>query len=420
VKKLLLFTIVIFFTIILSAQDKDFAQDIIETLSSPSMFGRGYVNNGDRIAANFIGSQFEKFELKTFSDGFFQSFSMSINTFPDTVEVKIEKEKLIPGEEYVIFSSSPGVSGTFDLIWALTDSSGNLQIADIKTNDDLSDKVIITDLNQRKFSGQDSLNPKGVIFLMDKKVWWHVSDGGEINEYFQLQVLKEKIPPETKTVSVHAKNKFYQNYQTQNVIGFVRGKIQPDSFFVFTAHYDHLGQMGTEVFFPGANDNATGTAMIIDLASYYSNPENQPGYSIVFMAFGAEEVGLIGSSYYANNPLFPLDKIKFLINLDMVGAGSEGIKIVNGTIFKKEFEKLVQINNKQQFIHSVNERGEAANSDHYPFYAKGVPSFFIYTLGDECKEYHNIYDIPSNVPLTEYEDLFRLLTSFINTYKGNE
>jgi Zn-dependent M28 family amino/carboxypeptidase len=173
--------------------------------------------------------------------------------------------------------------------------------------------------------------------------------------------------------------------------------------------------MGADVYFPGANDNASGTAMIIDLARYYSDPENQPDYSIVFMAFGAEEAGLLGSSYYANNPLFPLNNIKFLINLDMVGSGSEGIKIVNGTIFKEEFDRMVKINDEYNFVSSINERGEAANSDHFPFYEIGVPSIFIYTLGDECKEYHNIYDVSENVPLTEYEDLFRLLTIFIKT-----
>lgn len=412
----LLLIVLVLSVILLPAQDKDFAREIIDTLCSPSMHGRGYVNNGDWKAASFIGSQFEYFHLKTYGGSYFQEFDISINTFPDSIWVYIEKEKLVPGKDYVIFSSSPETSGTFDLTWALEDSTGNLQLTNKVNNIDFSNKVLVTDLNQRKFAKYDTLNPGGVVFLMDEKVWWHVSDGGEFKDYFQLQVLKEKIPENAKTISLQARNKFYEDYKTQNVIGFVEGKIQPDSFFVFTAHYDHLGQMGPEVYFPGANDNASGTAMMIDLARFYSQPENQPDYSIVFMAFSAEEAGLLGSSFYANNPLFPLDKIKFLINLDMVGSGSEGIKIVNGTVFNNEFEKFVHLNEEHNLIASVKKRGESANSDHYPFYEKGVPSFFIYTLGNECKEYHNIFDIPQNVPLTEYEDLFRLLTLFINTY----
>jgi hypothetical protein len=415
VKKLLLIFILFQLVHLLSAQDKEFAREIVDTLTSSSMHGRGYVNNGDQIAADYISSQFEKFQLKTFGNNYFQKFDITMNTFPEPIEVAIDKEKLLPGKDFALFSSSPGTSGSFDLIWVLADSTGDLQLSSGDTNINFSNKVIVTDINQRIFSKYDYLDTKGVIFLVDKKVWWHVSDGSIVNEYFQMQVLKEKIPNDTKTINIQAQNKFYESYSTQNVVGFVQGKLEPDSFFVFTAHYDHLGQMGADVYFPGANDNASGTAMIIDLARYYSDPENQPDYSIVFMAFGAEEAGLLGSSYYANNPLFPLNNIKFLINLDMVGSGSEGIKIVNGTIFKEEFDRMVKINDEYNFVSSINERGEAANSDHFPFYEIGVPSIFIYTLGDECKEYHNIYDVSENVPLTEYEDLFRLLTIFIKT-----
>src|SRR6201999_64747 len=93
-------------------------------------------------------------------------------------------------------------------------------------------------------------------------------------------------------VSVGAK--FIRNYTSQNVIGYVKGKDNPDSFIVFTAHYDHLGQMGKKVYFPGANDNASGVAMLLSLARYYSKPEHKPKCSIVFIAFGGEEVALLG------------------------------------------------------------------------------------------------------------------------------
>lgn len=100
----------------------------------------------------------------------------------------------------------------------------------------------------------------------------------------------------------------------------------------------------------------------------------------------------------------------------MVGSGSEGIKVVNGTVFEKDFKKLQKINDKNNYLSKVSKRGEAANSDHYPFYYKGVPSFFIYTLGPECKEYHNVYDTPANVPFTKYNDLFKLITNFANDF----
>lgn len=400
----------------LFGQDRDYARYIIDTLSSPGMHGRGYVNNGDKVAAEFIKNEFIKSELKNFADDYFQEFSIPINTFPDTINVYINDKPLISGEDFVIFSSSPAVSGTFELFWLLLDSAGVLQPVGEFGMIDITDKVIVTDMNQKDFKDGGNFNSKGIIFLKEDKVWWHVSNGKEVLDYFKLQIISDKIPISSKTITIKVNNTYFTDYQTQNVIGFVEGKVEPDSFLVFTAHYDHLGQMGADTYFPGANDNASGTAMLLNLARHYSLSENRPDYSIVFMALSAEEVGLLGSEFYATNPLFPLERIKFLVNLDMVGSGSQGVKVVNGSIFKDKFNLLVKLNTKHEYIRKVEERGEAANSDHYPFYAQGVPCFFIYTLGDECKEYHNIYDVSDNVPLTEYDDFFKLLLDFINTF----
>jgi Zn-dependent M28 family amino/carboxypeptidase len=178
-----------------------------------------------------------------------------------------------------------------------------------------------------------------------------------------------------------------KKHKTQNVVGFVEGIKYPDSFFVFTAHYDHIGMMGKDVIFPGANDNASGTAMIMDLAKHYS--KSKPEYSIVFIAFSGEEAGLYGSRFFSENPLFPLEKIKLLINLDMVGTGSDGIAFVNGSVFTDLFEIVNQINEEKNYLKRIKARGEACNSDHCFFYQKGVPAFFIYSMGKEHMHYHS-------------------------------
>jgi aminopeptidase YwaD len=191
----------------------------------------------------------------------------------------------------------------------------------------------------------------------------------------------------------------------------VQGSEQPDSFIVFTAHYDHLGQMGKDVYFPGANDNASGVAMLLNLAKYYSQPENKPKYSIAFIAFGAEEVGLIGSAYFTMHPLFPLARIHFLINMDILGTGDEGITVVNATLHNPEFVKLKQLNDTNQYLPLIKPRGKASISDHHFFTERGVPCFYIYTLGG-IKAYHDTCDQAATLPLTEYDDLFRLLRDF--------
>jgi len=207
---------------------------------------------------------------------------------------------------------------------------------------------------------------------------------------------------------------FELEHQTQNVIGFVRGKKYPELFIAFTAHYDHLGMMGKRTYFPGANDNGSGTAMVTDLAKYYAQPENQPDYSIVFMLFSGEEAGLFGSNYYADHPLFRLEQITMLINLDMVGTGSEGITVVNGKAYKNVMDAFEKINEGNKYLSEIKARGEACNSDHCPFYQKGVKSIFIYTRGKEHTAYHSVKDTADDFPFTAYDGLFKLLTKYVD------
>ncbi len=398
------------------AQDIDYVRTVVDTLAAPGMHGRGYVSNGDQIASDYIASAFEKAGLKTFNVGYFQQFYLPMNTFPDSIHVAYGDRILKPGREYTVLSDSPGTDGTYELVALMDDSTKNIFEELKDKGSDLKNKIILTDVGMQEMQKLTDLNAAGYIFLVDK-VGWHVSQAFEVKPYFKLELLKEIYDPEFTKISLRYRNHFIKKYKTRNVIGYIEGKKHTDKYLVLSAHYDHLGRMGPETYFPGANDNASGTAMLLDLARYYSRPENQPSISIVFMAFAAEEAGLVGSSYYVTHPLIPLDKIEFMINLDMVGSGSEGIKVVNGAVYEKAFKKLVKINDQNGYLVKVGKRGKAANSDHYPFYYKGIPSFFIYTLGPECKEYHNIYDMPENVPFTEYNDLFALLTRFIKTFK---
>jgi Zn-dependent M28 family amino/carboxypeptidase len=196
-------------------------------------------------------------------------------------------------------------------------------------------------------------------------------------------------------------------------VGYVKGRKQPDRFVVFTAHYDHLGMMGKDTYFPGANDNGSGTAMLLDLARHYSEKRNRPDYSMAFMAFSGEEAGLFGSKYYVENPLFDMRAILLLVNLDMVGTGSEGITIVNGKAYKSLYDQMVEINDKKKYLSQIKDRGEACNSDHCPFYNTGIKSIFIYTMGEEHLEYHNVNDSGDRLPFTAYEGLFRLLRDYV-------
>ena len=190
------------------------------------------------------------------------------------------------------------------------------------------------------------------------------------------------------------------------------GKI--DTFVVFTAHFDHLGHMGKNTFFPGANDNASGTSMVLDFIRNYASSSEKQKYSYAFILFSGEEAGLLGSYYYVSDPLFPLQKIKILINLDMVGTGSGGVTVFNGNNLPDEFHKLDTINKAIGLNLILKAKGNARNSDHYPFYEKKVPALFFITEGKEVP-YHSVNDKYEALPFTGYEKLFRLISEYVKS-----
>ena len=100
-----------------------------------------------------------------------------------------------------------------------------------------------------------------------------------------------------------------------------------------------------------------------------------------------------------------------MVNLDLEGTGIDGITVVNASVYPKEFNMLQQINAKGNYLVKINPRGKAPNSDHYLFTEKGVPAFYMYTLGG-IKAYHDVYDISATLPLNKYEDMFKLLLKF--------
>jgi Zn-dependent M28 family amino/carboxypeptidase len=150
-------------------------------------------------------------------------------------------------------------------------------------------------------------------------------------------------------------------------------------------------------------------AMLLSLAKYYA-AHPQP-YTIAFICFAGEEAGILGSKYFTEHPLMPLSNIKLLINMDIMGTGNDGITVVNATGYPKYFDLLKQVNAQGNYLVKINPRGKAANSDHYWFTEKGVPAIFMYTMGG-IKAYHDVFDISKTLPLTEFNDLFKLLVQF--------
>lgn len=408
------FTFLLLLTIdfsISSAQDLNYTHRVIDTLTSPSMHGRGYVQNGDKIAANYLKGEFQKLNIQAVDDNYFQYFKFPVNTFPKDVKVAVDGTALKPGVDFIVSANSSKAKGTFDLHWLISANlRGSLDV--IKDKFIVVDKTRMINKDEQKAMDlwiNDPHGAKGVVVIEESKLTWSVAR--KKYKYPVIHILKKAIQPEAKNITLKIDEKFYKNYKTQNVAGFINGSVKPDSFIVFTAHYDHLGMMGRDTYFPGANDNASGVSMLLNFVKYYA--ANKPKYSILFIAFAGEEAGLMGSEYYVKHPLVALSKIKFLINMDLLGTGDDGLMVVNGDVYKDQFVLMENINTEKQYVKSLQKRGRAKNSDHYWFSENGVPCFFIYTLGG-IAAYHDIYDRAETLPLSDYEDVFKLVKDFVS------
>ena len=393
---------------IAEAQDSLYARQVINTLCAAKFHGRGYVKRGDEKAAAFIASQFSSLGLSPLTETYYQPFHFPVNTFPSAMKIKVDGRKLIAGADYIIHPASSGVNKSYQLQYI--DSAGLLDALAQPGNTCL---VISTkDFNAQRESASPLLSKKqsgAVLFVEEKKLTWSVAQ-----YHYSIPIataLRNKILPTSKRIYIYNKALFIENYKTQNVLALVKGKSTTDSMLVFTAHYDHLGMMGRHTYFPGANDNASGMAMLLNLAKYYAKVENKPNHNLLFIAFAGEEAGLVGSKYFTEHPMVELIKIKFLINLDLLGTGDDGMMVVNATEHKNEFNRLKQINEEHHYMSTIGERGQARNSDHYYFSEKKVPAFFFYTMGG-IQAYHDIYDKPETLPLTKFKEVFLLIRDF--------
>ncbi|HLG02600.1 MAG TPA: M28 family peptidase [Bacteroidia bacterium] len=432
--RLLLFSALHFLSLPAFAQDKTYARQVIDTLASPSMHGRGYVNNGDKIASAYIAGEYKSFGLLSFNipGNYFQDFSFPVNTFPGNVELTFQwqdgkKQKGFTGEDFLVRGESPSVKGSFKVIRLDSTVVYDNGKWELFKNTNLKKHFVLVDTsgvrNRKQLSYMTDFvkyprNVKGILLPVKNNVVEGSHDCSKLTplgmSYVQSTIPVVEIAREFATataIDICIGAKFLKKYTSRNVIGYIKGNLYPDSFIVFTAHYDHLGRMGKDAYFPGANDNASGVAMLLSLARYYAKPENKPRCSIVFIAFSAEEVGLLGSGHFTRQPLFPLKAIRFLVNMDILGTGDEGITVVNATLQDSTFKKLKALNEVNNYLVLVKPRGPAAISDHHFFTEAKVPCFYIYTLGG-IKAYHDTCDRRETLPLTEFEDLFKLLRDF--------
>jgi len=175
----------------------------------------------------------------------------------------------------------------------------------------------------------------------------------------------------------------YTMAESDNIVGYVEGSVHPEETVIYMAHWDHLGKTETEEgvqIYHGAIDNATGTAAIMAIAEKFAVMDPPPARSVVFMALTAEESGLIGSEYYALNPLFEIEKTAGGINIDglNVYGPTRDVSVVGyGTsTFQDILQKHAKDQNRNLIPDKYPERGGFYRSDHFNLVKVGVPMIY--------------------------------------------
>lgn len=393
-------------SVVTLSQDRNYLQKICSILSSKEYAGRGYTNyHGDKNIGIEKSRKFIIEEIKNIGAYDLNQYVKQTKNFTKTTKpINLHFSKKI---------SSPKIEITGNnILSSYLNVNGNVLVLGKDYLPDASAPSIDFSGTLYKIDSVHYLNKDKTVLIQIEPRLMHSSSQKQENIaiiYINKEYLKNSEAEIQCQLKIQSK---LEKIKTDNIYAFIPGTQYPDSFIVFTAHYDHLGNIDT-TYFPGANDNASGVAVLLDLMRYFK--EHPAKYSVAFYFFTGEEIGLLGSEYYVKNPLFNLNRIKVLINLDLMGGGSEGIMVVNGKVFEKEFELLNSINKEKNYQLIIKSRGRAKNSDHYWFTEKGVKSFFIYTMGD-IKAYHNTDDRAENLKFTNYEKIFVLIVEWIKGF----
>ena len=216
------------------------------------------------------------------------------------------------------------------------------------------------------------------------------------------------------------RNRRNEEIQGINLIGYIKGK--SENVIIISAHYDHVGINNSEIF-NGADDNASGVAVILASAKYFM--ENKPLNTLLFVAFDAEEMGLQGAYSFLDNPPIPRELIKLNINLDMVSHNDKSELYAAGTFKSPAIKDIIQNADQNtgisiKFGHDQPDMGKddwTMQSDHGPFAKENIP--FLYFGVEDHNDYHKPSDDFDNInPNFFYSASTAIIKSIISLDKN--
>ena len=431
--------------------NKDELYKTIQYLASKDLAGRMAGSKGYTNAAAFIAGEFNKLNLKPAGDNkYFQKLKVEYNEIlaPEHFSV-IKKGITIPyklGPDYVY----RGFSGAGKLTAPVVFCGYGVDQPGLGYNDyagiDVKDKVVMVFRYNPKWNlnGKPFLdgNPRekaivaakhgaiGILFVSfpndpdpQKPIGSLINGKGEqmlnfpeihiglnvASDLFEgsnhtlkelqttIDSTKRPFPLSLKNkVDIEVHTKYQKEREVVNVVGIIEGSdpVLKDSFLVLGAHLDHVGSQAGRIYFPGANDNASGCAALLQIVRTFVQSKSKPKYSVAFVFFASEEQGLNGSKYFVSHLPYQIHGIKYMFNFDCVGFG-DSIQVNGGKSFPDLWNIVKQIDiNDDNLL--VSETAEGGGADAEPFFQKGIKTLYFASI-NSYKHLHLLTDTPETI-----------------------
>ena len=421
--------------------DGQAALEYNRVLASDSMLGRMSGEPGGKMAAEYVVSKLREWQLEPAGPGasFYQDMTYEYYQPEKGATLAIvahnKKREFVYGEDWRQYQYSG--SGTFGsgVVFVGYGICAPQQQYDDYSGVDVKDKLVLFAVDSPPRRLEEKLSEEAQMQNRVKAALQHGargiltfrSDGQTAGAFFRGSLTKELyksdfvvISLETRVVDfifkwqradpryffqqidatgkpqsfdlgvqslLHLNVTYDPNRATQNVLAKITGSDETlkNEYVIVGAHMDHLGvDMAGDVF-NGADDNASGTAVVMESARVLKLNRFKPRRTVIFALWAAEEEGLLGSKYYTDNPVYPLEKTVANINLDMEGHGTGKVN-VRGKYFAPEVWEILKNGLPKQLLdNALTDRGGPGGSDHTHFLYNGVPAFMVNTAGPHFK-----------------------------------
>lgn len=375
-------------------------QNHIHYLADDKLEGRRAGTPGENSAMIYIGDQFKLIGLRSKgTEGYYQPFEINEGKQVNAgTHLIIDGKELKLDKDYFPFVYSPNVN--IEALPAVaiqeTDMPWIINLKEVLDDNTTNPHF---DLNEYIHARAVELKRKGATALLfyntspnGDQLKFDGKDKAEMTQipvvYITKETAQKYFKDPSSSVDMKLKIDIGEKKRTgHNVLGYIDNGAA--TTVIIGAHFDHLGygedgnsmlRTGEKLIHNGADDNASGTAALIELARLLKNSKLKNN-NYLFIAFSGEELGLFGSKYFVENPTIPLVNVNYMINMDMVGRlnDSTRVLIVGGYGTSPQWSSLININDKKApFIIKIDSSGTGP-SDHTSFYRKDIPVLFFFT-----------------------------------------